>query len=297
MAKVTLEQAMELLRLIVRANVAAEAVQRTLIERFDLLQIMMEHPHAVKGVNRSAFEAFIRGSSPSAETVLQMLESHGEEYVAAAEYGYPSGWCLRALEEQLDVLRALFPELRCEAQVPPHLPEGAEGWLLVPKPQRIGNTYHEALETVLGHLGEAQRPFCNARQGELGPQHLRLTQHSLDVLDELDRCTPGDYFLLAIQSGLRHRATSVADAQARFGRAEFGLGPLEIATLLLTHPDRLGDYQHLGIDCPGCLYSPNADDDQSYSLYFIWDGEGICLDYSSAEGNAPGFGSASGFAP
>jgi len=197
----------------------------------------------------------------------------------------------------LNVLSAFFPELSWEAQVPPHLPEGAEGWLLVPKPLRIAKTYHEALERILRHLGEAHPPFSNAREGELGPRHLRLTQHSLDVLDDLDRCTPGDYFLLAIQSGLRHRASSVSDAQASFGGGEFGLGPLEIASLLLTHPERLADYQHLGIDCPGCAYAPNADDRQSYSLYFIWDGEGICLDYSSAKGNAPGFGSASGFAP
>ncbi|MFW6126460.1 MAG: hypothetical protein ACOC58_05075 [Chloroflexota bacterium] len=294
MPKITLEQVVEILNLIMKSSVSEETVQRTLIERFDLLAAMMRHPEAVQAMSLPVFEAFIQGSSPlpAGSRVPQEDEMAG---LAVEEYGYPVGWRFRSLREQLDTLGAFFPELRWEAGLRGQLPREAEGWLVVPKPWKLAQTYNEALEQVLGHLQRARPRFSNGREGRLGPEHLSLTDRTYRVLGELERDTPGDFLVLAVQSGLRHRASSVGEVRERLAGDEFCLGPLEIASLLLTHPDRLGDYEHLGIDCPGCRYAPNADGQYSFSLYFIWDGEGLRLDCSSSDAGAPGFGSASGF--
>lgn len=294
MAKIAFEQAIELVSLLLKAGVAPEDVQQTLIERFDLIEIMMKYPHAVRAMNPAAFEAFLLGSASYSEVLLQAGETGADEGVLA-EYGYPLAWGLRPVEEQLRDLGILLPGLKCEVEIPTSLPQGAEGWLVVPKPSSIAETYNEAFQRALGLLMRDPSCFCNGREGKLGPEHLRLIDRSNQVLDELQRSTPGDYLVLGIQSGLRHRATSVRDARTAFGEREFGLGPLEVVSLLLTHPDRLNDYEHLGIDCPGCAYAPEAGSEHSHALYFIWDGGGLYLDCSSADANAPGFGSASGF--
>ena len=294
MAKITFEQAIELVSLLLKAGVAPEDVQLTLIERFDLIETMMKYPDAVRAMSPAAFEAFLVGSPSPYQVWLQAAEAGGEEGVPA-EYGYPLTWALRPVEEQLAELAILLPDLRCEVEIPASLPHAAEGWLVVPKPSSIADTYNDAFQRVLGLLTRDPSSFNNGREGKLGPEHLRLVDRSNQVLDELQRSAPGDYLVLGIQCGLRHRAISVSEARDSFGEREFGLGPLEVVSLLLTHPDRLSDYDHLGIDCPGCAYAPEAESEHSHSLYFIWDGGGLYLDCSSADANAPGFGSASAF--
>ncbi len=55
------------------------------------------------------------------------------------------------------------------------------------------------------------------------------------------------------------------------------------------------DYEHLGIDCPGCEYATSTEGDFNHSLSFNCNEEGIYFDCSSVDGFAPGFGSASAF--
>jgi len=294
LAKVTFEQAIELVGLLLKAGAAPEDVQQTLIERFDLIETMMKYPHAVRAMDGAAFEAFLIGSAPPSEVLFQVGDTGADEGVSS-EYGYPLAWGLRSVEEQLRGFAMLLPGLRCEVEIPASLPHGAEGWLVVPKPSSIADTYNEAFQRVLGFLMWDPSCFCNGREGKLGPEHLRLLDRSSKALNELERSTPGDYLVLGIQCGLRHRATSVSEARNTFDEREFGLGPLEVVSLLLTHPERLSDYEHLGIDCSGCAYAPEADSEHSHCLYFIWGGSGLYLDCSTADANAPGFGSASGF--
>ncbi len=293
MAKISLEQVVQILTLILKADVTEEIVQKTLIERFDLIETMMKYPQAVKSMDPGLFEAFIVSSIPAPEGIFTV--SPAEEEGSVAEYAYPTGWHLKSVDEQLTILNHLFPNLTFETEIPASLPQGAEGWLVVPKPSRIAKSYNEALEKLLSLLKEVRCEFSNWREGKLEPEYLRLAEKTKKVLDKLERSTPGDYLVLAIQCGLRYQANSVSQARKIFEEKEYGLGPFEIASLLLTHPDRLTDYEHLGIDCPGCEYAPNADRDFCYSLYLIWDEEGLYFDCSSAEATGPGFGSASGF--
>ncbi len=293
MGKITLQQAVEILNLILKTNVAEEIIQKTLIERFDLIETMMRHPEAVRVMNTSLFEAFLLGSVPSPGELFETLQAEAEEEVVS-KYDYPTGWCLKAAEEQLAILNSFFPNFALEAEISASLPEGAEGWLLVPKPSKIANTYNEALQKLLSLIG-ARSAFFDSYEGKLGTEYLRLLEKTEQVIDNLERSTPGDYLVLAIQCGLRYRAKSVSQARKTFKEKEYGLGPFEVASLLLTHPDRITDYEHLGIDCPGCEYAPNAGGDFHYTLSFAWSEDGLYFDCSSVEGIAPGFGSASGF--
>ncbi|MDD5037986.1 MAG: hypothetical protein PHN78_01530 [Dehalococcoidales bacterium] len=294
MGKITPEQAAKVLNLILKANVTDEAVEKTLIERFDLIETMLKHPEAVTAMNTSLFESFILGciNSPAGlfEEASSILDS--EE---VPDYNYPSGWKLKSVQEQRGILSDFFPDFTSKTEIPASIPEGGEGWLLIPKPSRIANTYNEALEIMLSLITQVRPAFLNSRNGKLGPAYLRLTEKTNHILTNLDRSTPGDYLLLAIQCGLQHRAKPVSQARKTFKKKEFGLGPFEIASLLLTHPERLTDYEHLGIDCPGCEYAANSGGNFNYSLCFTWNEEGLYFDYSSIDGIAPGFGSASGF--
>ena len=294
MGQITLEQVAEILNLILKANVTGETVQKTLIERFDLVEAMMRHPDAVKAMNPSLFEAFLVSSVHPQMWLFETPPVKVEEEFVS-EYGYPAGWRLKAVEAQLAILDDFFPGLTLKAEVPASLPEGAEGWLLAPKPSKIANTYNEALSKLLSLITGVSPSFVNPRKERLGPEHLRPAERTNQVLDKLEHSTPGDYLVLAIQCGLQYRAKSVSQARQAFRETEYGLGPFEVASLLLIHPERLTAYEHLGIDCPGGEYAANAGGDFHYALCFNWSEGGLYLDCSSVEGIAPGFGSASGF--
>lgn len=296
MDSVTPQQAAQLLNLISTAGASSQAVQRTLIDRFDLLQAMLRHPDEVSAMDASSFESFLIGgclfppgflAGPSQQPARDMPVS----------YCYPEGWGLKPVDEQLRLLGQRFPGLELHAEAPSALPEGAEGWLLVPKPSRVAGSYHEALQRVLAMPPRQGAAFVTSQEGKLGPEHLRLTPKTTEALDRLERATPWDFLMLAVQCGLTYCSRSSTQVRRGFREGEFGLGPFEVACLLLTHPERLADYEHLGIDCPGCEYSPVAGGEFNGTLYFIWTMDGICLSFSSAEGGAPGFGSASAFMP
>jgi len=280
--------------MLLAADVTEDAVQKTLIERFDLIRILVKYPEIVNTMNPTLFETFISGGVVSYDMALPLSQTKSEVEVVQA-YGYPAGWRLKEIEQQFMILRDFFPGLELKAEIPASLPEGAEGWLLVPKPSRIANNYNEALQKLLSLDTGVQPTFLNLREGKLSIEHLQMVEDTNQILDRLEQSTPGDYLILAVQCGQQHRAKSVLQVRRTFKENEYGLGPFEIASLLITHPDRLSDYEHLAIDCPGCEYTTSSDGDFSYSLYFTWGEEGLYLDCSSIEGVAPGFGSASGF--
>ncbi len=294
MGEVTVEQVTQLLTLISEAQASHEAVQKVLIERFDLIQILMRHPEIVQTIDPVLFESFILSMADSLGLSSSTpWASVGEETVTT--FGYPAGWQLKPVSEQLTVLCASLPSLESALDVPASLPEGAEGWLVMPKPGSIAKSYNEALERLLSINNSGKTRFVNIREGKLGREFLRLTERTEQVIAESERGTPGDFMVLAVQSGARHQARSVMQVRESFIETEYGLGPFEVASLLVTHPERLTGYTDLGIDCPGCTYALTANGEPGFSLYFTWSEEGILLDSSAIDGVGPGFGSASGF--
>jgi hypothetical protein len=211
-----------------------------------------------------------------AQTVSLPVPSSSNQYAneeTASKYGYPKKFRYRSIEEQVAFWTKQYPDMDAThvtalASVP--LPDGAESYVVMPKPSKLGATYHDALETVLGLIA-ASRSFKNWREGELGKNRLRLTEKTWQSLKKLESETSGDFLVIPVQFGKRHIGRSVRRARACFADNEFGLSPYEVACMLLTHTDRIsGTDEESWIFCAGVEYAPGADGDFSCSMCFHW---------------------------
>src|ERR1043166_9456067 len=85
---------------------------------------------------------------------LSITNQFADEEVESS-YGYLSGYDKpKSLVEQVAALQKLFPELgECDDSIFAHgekeLPDGAEGYFAIPRWQKFGKTYGEALQKVL----------------------------------------------------------------------------------------------------------------------------------------------------
>jgi len=252
---------------------------------------------------------------------LQMLIGNGDEFQAdivasirkhsisnqfadeevASNYGYLSGYRKpKGITEQTNILRQLIPGIGFadEKIAQQALPPNAEGWFAIPKWQSVGKTYEEALQKVLDLVKKQRGNFYNWREGKLGVQYLRQHERTAKKLETLAEQQKGyDILVVAAQFGLRHRGRSVRRAREVFTANEFGLGAFEIGCMLLTHPERLQNYDDLWIDCAGNEYSPAAGGDFSIAPYFRFYGGEVGFGtfwFDPADGC---YGSASGFLP
>jgi len=217
-----------------------------------------------------------------------------------SNYGYPQGYAVKPVCEQLVELSKHFNGLNtndvlaCSKELPA-LPSGAEGWFAVPRWEKVAKTYNEAVEKVLDLIGKT-RTFHNYRKGNLGPKYLRLSERTATALQMLGERQKGDFLLIPAQFGLTHRGRSVRRVREIIGNSnEFGLGSFITGCMILSHPERLVQWEQLHIDCPGDEYSPGADGVFSRAPVFRFVGGrvgfGACwVDYASGY-----YGSASGF--
>ena len=180
-----------------------------------------------------------------------------------SNYGYPQGYAVKPVCEQLVELSKHFNGLNtndvlaCSKELPA-LPTGAEGWFAVPRWEKVAKTYNEAVEKVLDLIGKT-RTFHNYRKGNLGPKYLRLSERTATALQMLGEKQKGDFLLIPAQFGLTHRGRSVRRVREIIGNSnEFGLGSFIAGCMILSHPERLVQWEQLHIDCPGDEYSPDA---------------------------------------
>jgi hypothetical protein len=78
---------------------------------------------------------------------------------------------------------------------------------------------------------------------------------------------------------------------------QFGLGAFAIGIMLLTHPERLQNYDDLYIDCAGDEFSPEADGDFSEAPDFNFRGGRVKFGTFWVSYTVDSYGSASGFVP
>ena len=178
-----------------------------------------------------------------------------------SSYGYPTGYKPKAITEQLDRLRELFPGIgtadeKLAEQAPPLY---AEGWFAIPRWEKLADTYGEALARVLELIAKSREgEFRNVEKftREYPPRSLLQTERTDMMLKTLGE-QQGDHDVLVIpaQFGFRHRGRSVRRARGVFTANEFGLGALAVGIMLLTHPERLMDIDDLGINCAGDEYA------------------------------------------
>ena len=178
------------------------------------------------------------------------------------------------------------------------LPAGAEGFFVIPPWSKIGSTYQTALEKVLKALEQAPNGHpINCQQNELDPHKLLCeTPKKARMMEALQQSQNADILIVPAQLGLLHRYKSVRRARALMSGMEFGLGVYEIGIILLTHPNRLQDWESLRIDCAGDEYSLDVGGDFPNIPLFLYSAGNLCLQQFRLNYAAVENGSASGFA-
>src|SRR3989338_885879 len=202
---------------------------------------------------------------------LSVSNQFADEEVESS-YGYLSGYKPKGITEQTNILRQLFPGVGFadEKLAERPVPANAEGWFAIPKWQTLAPTYGEAVEKVLAKISETRKgKFKNWREGELGPDRLKQSARAEKMFQTLgDEQKDHDILVVAAQFGLWHRGRSVRRAREVMQVNEYGLGAFAVGIMLLTHPERLMNYDDLYVDCAGDEYAPEADGDFSYAPLF-----------------------------
>lgn len=258
------------------------------------------------GLKGDAVQEIIERGGELKNKLIPVFQELGERSYADEEvestYGYPEGWKLKSVSEQLVILEKIeeFKVLDGNHVIEIakgflELPEGAEGLVVIPKPSKVGKSYNESVELVTKLMAKHRKDWYNFSEGRLGPEHLRLNEKPQQALSQLERETPGDYLVLAVQTGLRHRGRSDRRARVMFSDNEFGLGPYKLGIILLLHPERLQKSEHLAIDCAGCECFSATGRKFPGSFYFDWSAGSLNFGLRLVDSVHPRFGSASGF--
>lgn len=291
------------------ARVAADAAEKAVK---DYGAFSKESAQRVHG--NPEFAARVREAVILALSELTVTDQFADEEVEST-YGYLSGYTpgSKSLAEQCNALRQLFPGLGFanhdyiatieKGEVT--LPQNAEGWFAIPNwiknPQLFGATYSEAVLKMLATIKQTRGRLYNYREGQINEQRLRQSVRSREFLAQL-AASQGDPDILIVpaQFGLRHRGRSVRRARVVMVDTgiEFGLGAFAVGCMLLTHSERLQNYDDLWLDAGGDEYDdPDADERFASAPCFGFGGGGVEFD-TSWFGVASGhYGSVSGFVP
>jgi len=204
---------------------------------------------------------------------LSMSNQFANEEVSSS-YTYPNGYKVKGIAEQVATLRQLFPELKDatfdESIASRPLPSNAEGWFAIPRWEKLGSSYGEAVDKVLATI-KSKRTFYNYREGQTGPEYLRQHAKTVKAFQKLGNEQKGhDILIVPCQFGLRHRGRSVRRAREVMQVNESGLGAFVVGIMILTHPERLMNYDDMWVDCAGDEFAPDADGDFSLAPFFFF---------------------------
>ena len=290
-------------------RVGSDAVEKVLAE-FGLDKDGAQRVHA----RGDEFAEAIRVATIASLNDLSVTDKFKDEEVEST-YGYLSGYTKpNGLTTQCNRLRELFSGLGFanldllgsieKGEVA--LPMNTEGWFAIlnwiKNPTIFGATYGEALQKVLDTIKTTRNgKFYNYRDGQLGPERLRQSKHTEKFFRELAEAQGNpDILIVAAQFGIRHRGRSVRRAREVIvsTSGEFGLGAFAVGIMILTHPERLMNYDDLWIDCAGDEFDdPDSDVRFVHAPYFFFN-DGKVKFASPTIGRAHEvFGSASGVVP
>jgi hypothetical protein len=106
----------------------------------------------------------------------------------------------------------------------------------------------------------SKRKFSNRVLGRLSEKYLRQSERSQMAENILaEQQTGNDILVVGAQAGMLHRGASARRTRVVAAGNEFGLGVFALASILLTHPERLCGGDVLMIDCCGDEYSMRGD--------------------------------------
>jgi hypothetical protein len=218
----------------------------------------------------------------------------------ASSPAYRSGYDKpKSLQDQVTILRGLFPGLGGASSLGQmELPDGAEGYFAVPRWDKIGKTYGEALQAALDVLSKACNGwFMNWRKGQLAQENFCQSATSAAMWKKIGTEQKGDMLIVAAQFGIRHRGRSVRRTREVMRKPEFGLGAFAVGTMLLTHENRLCHFNDLWIDCVGDEFHDAQESHAPFDRapYFFFHNDRLSFDMAWV-GNASHYcGSASGW--
>ncbi len=240
----------------------------------------------------------IRELSAFSQSVSPVDRFANEE--VKSSYGYLSGYKKpKGITEQTNILRQLFPGIGFadEKLAEQPLPKNAEGWFAIPRWEKIAPTYGEAVQKVLDLIKKTRDgKFYNYREGQIDEKHLRQSKKSEKMFQKIGQNQKNyDILIIPAQFGINHRGRSVRRALEVMRASEFGLGAFAVGIMILTHPERLQNYDDLWIDCAGDEFSLKADGDFSWAPFFIFDGGDVEFCAGWVGGVLFFYGSASGF--
>jgi hypothetical protein len=267
------------------------------------------------------FAARINEATTTILKDLSVSDKYKSEEVKS-NYGYLSGYKPKGLTEQCNRLRKLFPGLGFanldllaqiesgKADLPKMSKEDGWAWFAIPniwKPCRLaafGTTYSEALLKVLDTIKQTRNGnFVNYREGQIDEKHLRQSVRTQRFWKELSEAQGNpDILIVYAQFGIRHRGRSVRRAIEVFLGNEFGLGAFAVGIMLLTHPERLMNYDDLWIDCAGDEFD-DPDSDVRFGrspclrFLFLFGDDEVEFSARYVGGASDDYGSASGLAP
>lgn len=229
---------------------------------------------------------------------LSVSNQYADEEVSSS-YVYPNGYKVKGIAEQVATLKSLFPELKDatfdEELATQPLPPNAEGWFAIPRWEKLGSSYNEAVDRVLATIASS-RTFYNYRKDQTGPEYLRQHAKTVNAFQKLgDEQTGHDILIVPCQFGLRHRGRSVRRAREVMNAVEFGLGTFAVGCMILTHPEREVKWEQLHVDCAGDEFAPDAGGDFSGAPIFFFVGGKVRFDAYWCGGARAVFGSASAF--
>ena len=241
----------------------------------------------------------------------RLTNKYANEEVSS-RYGYFSGY--KTGVQDLDRQIARLQELGLGGANPEYLeqvksgkvalPECAEKFGAVPnwkkRPDLFGAIYNDALAMVLDLIKETRNgKFYNYREGQLGEERLRQSARSIAFWNRLieEQGNP-DILIVPFQFGFRHRGRSVRRTREVFVVSEFGLGAFAVGCLLLTHEERLQNYDDLWIDAPGDEFDdPGSVVRFGRAPYFLFDGGEVGFGTRTVDDASGRCGSVSGVVP
>ena len=288
-----------------------DVLEKVAIEQL-VHELGLDNPGAQRVIEHGdEFAEAVRMASLASLKDLSVSDKFKNEEVAS-EYGYFSGYKPKGLNEQCNQLRILFSGIGfCNqdllAQIEKggiELPKHAEEWFAIPNwmknPKIFGVTYSEALGKVLTTITHARDgKFYNFREGQIDEKRLRQSARTQKFFADLSKAQGDpDILIVAAQFGIRHRGRSARRAREVFLGNEFGLGAFAVGIMLLTHPERLMNYDDLWIDCAGdefdeAITAVRFDRAPCFCFYGGGVGFGTCW----SDGAIDDYGSASAFGP
>lgn len=174
---------------------------------------------------------------------------------------YPANFRLRLVDDQHEMLEAFFSFGKIASITDePHIniPEGADGLFVIPYWRDIDDVgYYHATNTVL-RLISHHHSYLNLSFNDDDIRGITRRQRTEDALFKLQCKQVGMSrpIIVPAQFGMRFAGTSprnVISSLSSTDDSEFSLGVFEVATMILTHPERFiadGDCGAiLNVDC------------------------------------------------